>query len=179
MSDPYADFKSGTGSNMDATLISLADELVAAQRLVEAKEEELRLAKDALKDIAEVKIPTATDGLEGKFTLSDGRELTVKEDIRSSIAGEKKLPAIKWLDDNGYGHIVKREVKFIFGKDSQEQVDRLMNALSTLDNLPPVKNELSVHHSTLNSWVKEQLSEGVELPNETFGIYRQRVAKVK
>jgi hypothetical protein len=42
-----------------------------------------------------------------------------------------------------------------------------------------MKENYSVHHATLNAWVKEQLGDGVELPKETFGIFRQRSSKVK
>lgn len=176
----YSDYVDDTTpTNLDTVLIQLADELQAAQALVAQKEQELQDAKDAMKDIAEVRIPNATDGLEGKFTLSDGRTLEVKEDIRSSIAGEKRVPAINWLDVNGYGHIVKRELTFSFGKGSDEQVAGFRRFLSSFEDLPPMKEQFAVHHATLNAWVKEQLAEGVDLPRETFGIYRQRVAKIK
>lgn len=182
--DPYADFRDDqVPGNLDTVLIQLADELQEAQSYVELKEKELDQAKEALKDIAEMRIPAATDGLEGKFSLSDGRILEVKEDIRSSIAGEKRIPAIKWLDEHDYGHIVKRVIAVEFGKDSDELVANFKKSLEAFQTKIKhplvVKEQYSVHHATLNAWVKEQLGEGVELPRETFGIFRQRVAKVK
>ena len=116
---------------------------------------------------------------EGKFALSDGRTLEVKEDIRSSIAGEKRIPAIKWLDENDYGHIVKRQLTFEFGKGSDEQVAAFRKHVEKMKTPLVMKENYTVHHATLNAWVKEQLGEGVDLPRETFGIFRQRVAKVK
>lgn len=183
-SDPYADFREDDlPGNLDTVLVQLTDELQEAQGYVELKEKELEEAKDALKEIAEMRIPAATDGLEGKFTLSDGRTLEVKEDIRSSIAGEKRIPAIRWLDEHDYGHIVKRVISVEFGKDSDEFVAEFKEALDEfrMKTKRPlvVKEQYSVHHATLNAWVKEQLCEGVELPRDTFGIFRQRVAKVK
>lgn len=182
MQDDYADFRDDTvPGNLDTVLIQLADELVEAQEHVAAVEIELEIAKDAVRDIAEQRIPAATDGLEGKFALSDGRQLEVKEDIRSSIAGEKRIPAIKWLDDNEFGHIVKRQLIFEFGKGSDEEVAAFIEHVKKFKPKKPLvmKEQYSVHHATLNAWVKEQLSEGVALPKETFGIFRQRVAKVK
>lgn len=182
--DPYADFREDeTPGNLDTVLIQLADELQEAEAYVALKEKELEEAKDAMKEIAEMRIPSATDGLEGKFALSDGRTLEVKEDIRSSIAGDKRIPAIQWLDEHDYGHIVKRVIAVEFGKDSDKEVAEYKAVLEKhkkATNRPlVVKEQYSVHHATLNAWVKEQLGEGVELPKETFGIFRQRVAKVK
>jgi len=180
--DPYAAFKDDSiPGNLEIVLMQLADELQEADVLIAEAEEALEKAKDARKDIAEVRIPAATEGMNGKLTLKDGRILEVKEDIRSSIAGEKRIPAIKWLDDHDYGHIVKREFVFKFPKGADEQTAKFKEAIAKLSKKMPLvmTEEFSVHHATLNAWVKEQLGEGVELPKETFGIFRQRVAKVK
>ena len=182
--DPYADFKDDKiPGNLDTVLIQLADELAEADALIAIKEKELEEAKDNRKDIAESRIPAATDGLDGKFALSDGRTLEVKEDIRSSIAGDKRIPAIAWLDANDYGHIVKRQQIVEFGKDSDEAVEAFNKAMKKhmkkTGKPLVIKEKYEVHHATLNAWVKEQMGEGVDLPKETFGIFRQRVAKLK
>lgn len=145
-------------------------------------EEALNVAKAELKDVAEVRIPAATDGMDGKFNLGDGRELQVKEEIRSSIAGDKRVPAINWLDEHDYGHIVKRQVIIEFAKGDTERCEAFMQAVKGLEKdlgTLVVKTNFTVHHATLNSWVKEQLTEGVDLPVDVFGIFRQRTAKVK
>lgn len=178
--DAYGDFKDDSvPANLDTVLVQLADELQAAQAEVEAAELILEQKKDELKDIAEVRIPAATDGLSGKFTLSDGRELTVKEDIRSSIAGDKRVPAIQWLESHEYGHIVKKQFIFEFPKGDDKSSKAFIKAIKKIKMPLNMKENFSVHHATLNAWVKEQLGEGVDLPRETFGIFRQRVAKVK
>ena len=120
MSDDYAAFRDeGQNSNLRAVLVSLADELIAAEEEVARIEVMLEEAKLKVKDIAEFRIPQATDGMEGKFNLGDGRELQIKEEIRSSIAGDTRVPAIQWLDEHGFGHIVKREVSFEFPKGDE------------------------------------------------------------
>ncbi len=180
MQDDYAAFRDDRPSdNLTAVLRTLADEYLAAEAKVARIAAELETAQAELKDIAEMRIPQATDGMEGKFNLGDGRELTVKEEIRSSIAGEKRDPAIKWLDDNGYGHIVKRELIFEFPKGDEARSKAFIEAVQKLGMQLVMKSNFSVHHATLNSWVKERLGDGVDLPRETFGIFRQRTAKVK
>lgn len=182
--DPYAEFRDDSiPNNLMTVLTQLADELVDADKAVEEAERILEERKAVRKDLVENRIPTAAEGLEGRFKLSDGRHLEVKEEIRASIAGEKKGPAIKWLDDHDYGHIVKRQIIIEFGKDSQEEVDELMSTLQEHQKktarILPIKEKFDVHHMTLTSWVKERLSEGEELPKETFGIYHQKIARVK
>lgn len=178
--DPYAAFKDeAIPGNLEIVLMQLADELVAADALILEREEALEAAKDARKDIAEVRIPLATEGMNGKLVLKDGRTLEVKEDIRSSIAGEKRVPAIRWLDEHDYGHIVKRELVFSFAKGDDEAFEKFEKAVKKIKMPLVMKENFSVHHATLNAWVKEQLGMGTELPKEVFGIFRQRVAKVK
>lgn len=182
MTDVYAAFRSEPGDNFKTVLRLLADEYLEAEAEVAEKEAELELAKAKRKDIAEVRIPQVTEGMEGKFDLGDGRELILKEEIRSSIAGEKREPAIAWLDEHDYGHIVKRQIIVEFAKGDTERCEAFLQSTKALEkNLGTlvVKTNYNVHHATLNSWVKEQLSEGVDLPVDVFGIFRQRTAKVK
>lgn len=180
MQDPYAEFReASTGDNLNGLLRSLVDDLLSAQREVAEIEQSLTVAKNKLRDIAENRIPTATDGMEGEFKIDDRTTLSVKEEIRASIAGDKRDPAIQWLDKNEYGHIVKRQVIVEFPRGSN--VEEFLKKLDGLISGQPasVKTNFTVHPATLVSWVKEQLKEGVDLPSETFGIFRQRVAKVK
>jgi len=180
--DEYAAFREKPSSNLTTVLRQLADEYLAAETEIIQIEAKLEFAKSVMKDIAEVRIPQATDGMDGKFNLGDGRELQVKEEIRSSIAGDKRIPAINWLDEHDYGHIVKREVIIEFGKGETERTEAFLKALKSIEKelgTLVVKTNFTVHHATLNSWVKEQLSEGVNLPVDIFGIFRQRTAKVK
>ena len=182
MTDEYAAFRDEPSTNLTTVLRQLADEYLAAEAEVLRIEAELETAKASMKDVAEVRIPAATDGMDGKFNLGDGRELQVKEEIRSSIAGDKKDPAIAWLDDHDYGHIVKRQVVVEFAKGETERTTAFLEAVKALEmelGTLVVKTNFSVHHATLNSWVKEQLGEGVDLPVDIFGIFRQRTAKVK
>ena len=180
--DLYAHFRTPPekNDNLMGVLRSLADELMQSEENIRRLEEELEVAKAVHKDIAENRIPAATDGMEGKFNLGDGRELQVKEEIRSSIAGEKRVPAIEWLDEHGYGHIVKRQVVFEFPKGDEERCKKFIEAVQKLGlGQLVMKSNFTVHHATLNSWVKERLGEGVALPSDVFGIFRQRTAKIK
>ena len=180
--DAYAEFRDEPGENFKTVLRTLADEFLEAEQLVAQKEKELEEANALRKDLAEIRIPQATEGMDGKFDLGDGRELILKEQIRASIAGEKRFPAIRWLDENDYGHIVKRQIIIEFGKDEHERAEKFLEKVRELEKefgTLVIKTNHSVHPQTLISWVNEQLKEGVNLPVDVFGIFRQRTAKVK
>lgn len=181
MDDPYADFKSQEGDNLKTVLRELADELIAAEAEVARIQEELTAANNIVKDLVENRIPNVAEGLEGKFDLGDGRTLTIKEEIRASVAGEKLAPAVEWLDAHDYGNIVKRTLTFEFGKDDDERVKAFKDAVAPIlkQQRLVLKEKQAIHPATLVAWVKERLGEGDNLPVDVFGIFRQRVAKVK
>lgn len=178
--DDYGAFRENN-SNLTTVLNQLADELVAALREVQEAEQTLKEKKSYADDIAQVRIPAATDGLEGKFDLGNDRVLEVKEEIRASVAGDKLAPAVEWLDQNDYGSIVKRTLVFEFGKDDDEKVKKFKEAIAPIirDQRLVFKEKTAIHPQTLLAWVKERLKEGDKLPVETFGIFRQKTAKVK
>lgn len=169
------------GGNFMETALRLTDELVAMEKDVERIEAMLEDAKGKVKNHIERTIPLALDEMEGTIDLPDGRKLILSEEVEASIAGEKRVPAIAWLDKNGYKHLPKRELVFKFGRGEDETaaMERFMAAVRESGVKVPMEEKHSVHHATLKSWVKEQLSEGVDLPADTFGIFRRKKAKVK
>lgn len=181
MDDPYAAFKANEGDNMKTVLRALADELVGAMAEVERIEQELEVARNVVKDLTENRIPAVAEGLEGKFDLGDGRTLTIKEEIRASVAGEKLAPAVEWLDAHDYGNIVKRNLTFEFGKDDHDKVRAFKDFIAPIlrEQRLVLKEKNAIHPATLVAWVKERLAEGDALPVDVFGIFRQRIARVK
>ena len=177
--DVYAAMRDEPNANLKIVLNQLAGELELAAKNVAIKEAELEAAKEVHKQIAEERVPAAMDGMEGTFILENGKKLICKEELRSSIAGDKRVPAIAWLDDHDYGHIVKRELVIQFARDELKAFRKFQRDLMRRKKQLIIKEQFSVHHATLNAWVKEQLSEGVNIPRDIFGIFRQRTAKVK
>lgn len=180
MTDAYADFRPDE-SNLKVVLRQLADEYQQAEAAVEEAKKELSKCEGVLKDIVETRIPDATEGMEGKFDLGDGRTLELKEYTRASIAGEKAPPAIKWIDDNGYGHIVKRQLIFEFDRDSMDKFQAFVDYAKDYvqEHGLVMTPSFKVHPQTLVAWINEMLSNGEQFPKEVFGFYRQRRAKVK
>jgi hypothetical protein len=178
----YSEFKEETsqvGGNLMGALVSLADQQEAAQEEVERLEALLDEAKKNLQRISEHEIPKLMDGIEGKLNLPDGRVITIAEKIRASITSEKKPIAMKWLDDNDHGGLIKRRFIIEFGRDQEKWAKEFEAQLAKSKTPLNVKQERNVHWQTLDAFVREQLENGAELPLDLFGVFRQRFAKIK
>lgn len=136
----------------------------AEATLKELQKEERRLAeKDLPERLLEV-------GME-KFTLSDGTEISVKEDMKMSLPKnpEKRAAAAQWLKDHGLDTLVKEEVKTYDSDEAKKALDQLGVAYEVEENM---------HTGAVKSALKELQDEGVDVPLEMFGGYEYRRAKV-
>lgn len=163
-----------------ARLAVLAEQQEEAETQVEEIEEALRVAKYRLRDIAEVQIPEAMDeaGVE-EFTTSSGLKISVAEKILGSLSEERSEAAFAWLAEHGYSELIKREFKIVFNKDEEQWAEAFAQELTEREH--PLRHEIkrAIHPSTLQAWVKEQLREGVDIPLDTFGVYRSRKSKIE
>lgn len=157
-------------------MAKLAQEYVAAEAEVARLQSELKAAQQRAVQLGEVIIPERMDELGlATITTSDGATLSVLENIRASLPKEAKGAALAWLRDNGYAALIKRKVTVEFGKGEDEKAKEALERLNGFD----VSDDQTVHPQTLQAWVRECLAEGIEIPQETFGVYRQRLTKVK
>lgn len=179
--DPYAEFRA-TEAQASAEAIKqlsdLSDKLLDAERQVAEAEDALKKAQDHRRDIAERQIPELMDqmGLE-EYKTNAGLKVKVKEIIRTSIPQKHKDKAFKWLEDNGHGGLIKRTLSVAFARDEQERAAAAQAELKK--HFANVKQDMKVEPSTLRSFVSHQLAEGEEIPEDLFGVHRQREAKVE
>ena len=177
----YSKYSSGVnipGDNLMYALTHLADQQQAVEDEIKALEILLDIAQDKLKHLSEESIPQLLDGLEGTVKLTDGRTVTVKEKIRGNISSDKKLFAMKWLEDHDHGDIIKRRFIIEFNRD-QENIAKDFEKMLFENGVLNVKKEQNVHWQTLDAFVREQLSEGSGMPLDLFGVYRRRNASIK
>lgn len=167
------------GDNLMKSLVGLADDLEAAEAEVERLQALMDEATENVRRLKEKDIPNLVDGLDAELTLPDGRVIKVAEHIRASIGGERAGPALAWLAKNGHGSIIKRQFIVEFGKNQEEFAQKFEKELKDRPERLNVKRKNSVHPQTLLSWIKEQLASGKDIPKETFGIFRQRIAEIK
>lgn len=180
MSDPYAAFKTGElGDNAVGALAGLVMEYVDAQALVASCEARLDEAKTGFNDVRMKRLPDfmeANDILEQK--LPSGVKVALKEELRAHVSEDRRDEAMNWLDENGHGHIIKRQVIVEFDADQEEEAREFMRELVDRPRPLSVKVKRTVHAGTLQKFLRELLEEGRPVPLKLFGVVRQKIAKV-
>jgi len=166
----------------------LLSRISAAAKELKNKEKEIADAELALKklkgqkrDLEENQLPElfleAGWAIGAKIQTKDGLPLTFKKVTRTSIAGAKKPAAIKWLDDNGHGGIVSRNVVVSFNKTEQEKVDKLLRLIGR--SWKNHKTVLDVNGATVKALITKLLQKGeVDVPLETFGVHQADVVAI-
>lgn len=172
----YTSFVTPTDGGDLAQLQTLAEQLVEAQADVAAAEKALEAANDRVKDLAEKQIPETMErnGLKD-FTTATGLKITVAEKTHASINKERAGEAYAWLTEHGHSGLIDRIMSVKLGRGEDERAKEI-HAL--LDGKFPLEDKLNVHAQTLSAFVREQLRQGNEVPDDLFNIHRQVAAKV-
>ncbi len=170
------------GGNLMGRIEGLAQEQLDAQARVETIEAQLAEAKAALTLVKETKLPNLLEEAQlgkSKVVTPGGIIITLKEEIRGSIPKGKEEPAHAWLEKNGNGALIKRTVTIDFNKEQEAWARKFMRDCAQRKKPLNLKLVRGVHTSTLRSFIKTALAEGVAIPLDTFGAFRQRFTNVK
>lgn len=157
----------------------LARVLEQAKKSVEDAEAVLKAAQEFKRRLAEETIPAVMQELGIKdLTLENGKKMKLKQDVYAQIESGNKPICWEWLNDNGFGGLIKVKVTAEFGKGQREQAVALCDELSS-DGYYVAFNE-DVHAQTLKAFLKEQIAKGnSELPLDLFGARPVWVADIK
>ena len=159
-----------------AQLQRLADQ--QAQQAAEVAELEAKLtrAKEALRITAENLLPEALDRVGiAEFKTSSGLVISLKEQVRCGITEERAQKAFEWLREHGRGALIKRRIAFDFGTGEEDRVDKLVELLER-NEFSEFDDKQAVNPQTLGAFVRNALAEGLDIPLDLFGVFRQRVA---
>ncbi len=169
------------GEEVLGTISKLANMQVALETEAQVLTTELQEVNRKLKRLSEETLPEAMlDVGLSSFTLSTGQNVTIKEDVYPSITSNNKAAAYLWLRQNGYGDIIKNEVKIAFGVGDDDKADMLRKLIlsrKALKDLLPEQKE-SIHNSTLKSFIKGLKKEGVNIP-DSITVYDGRRSIIK
>lgn len=180
-SDPYAEHRTVTvGDNLLAQISATAKKQFDLEVEISKLEEQLKVKKQQLSIISEKELPELMDAAETE-SLTTKNKLVVKVStvLRGSIPKANKVAAAKWLDENKFGHILKRQFKIEFDKDEEAWAAKFQADLNKRKKKLRVDLDRTVHPQTLLAFLREKLEAGVEIPLKTFGVYRQRETTVK
>ena len=181
-------------SNEIGAVADMASRMLNLQEEISRSEEALKQKKQALTKLAEQDLPDLMMELNIKdFTLSNGAKVEVNDIISGSVPaagaidrakGDDKIDlemrqenCFDWLRANGAGDLIKSNVEVQFGRDEDDACNTFIDELQ--DRHIYYKRAKAVHPGTLNSFIKERLSEGKEVPHDLFRIYTGRKAKIR
>tara|TARA_R100001129_G_scaffold120349_1_gene83483 strand:+ start:2277 stop:2852 length:576 start_codon:yes stop_codon:yes gene_type:complete len=161
-----------------ASISGLAQQLLVVQKDIEEKKLELKELENQFRQISESSLPEALQSANlSEIVLSDGTKLSVSPFYKGHISEKNRPAALDWLMQNGHGGLIKNEISLKFGRDEDERAQDTIASLQQRGLSPSVKQ--GVHAQTLNAFVKEQLTNGKDLPSEIFGIYVGSRAKIE
>ena len=161
---------------------------------IEAAEKELADKKKEFNDLQLVKLPEqmSSCGL-SSFKLDNGYIIDVKEFIRASVPTEsaiseaddeekavlqdRRKKALAWLRKHKADSLIKNKLTAEFGKGMDKAAKQFFALIKKAK--VPVKCEESINFQTLNSYIKEQLGKGVDVPSEPFGLFIGKKAEIK
>ena len=147
-----------------ATLSKLATDLRTAQRAAEAQELELKRCQARVAYLSRESIPELMEKLGMKnFETTSGLKIKLDKEIHVHISEVNRVAAHIWLEENGHGGMIKREIVVAFNREQEEEAKELQNKLR--GEYPGVKAKEAVHNSTLKAWVKNRMKVGETIPD--------------
>jgi tagatose-1,6-bisphosphate aldolase len=163
-----------TLNDVSALVTALADaedEVAQAEQLLKDKKEAARFLK-------EESIPSAMQSLGLKqVVLETGEKVTIAQEVYASIPAENKAEAYAWLEDNGFGGLLKLSLAIEYGKGEKQEAIALFKELTERGIVPDLSE--GVHAQTMKAFLKEQIAAGNEaLPLDLFGARPVFVAKI-
>jgi hypothetical protein len=184
MADPQGfDFEGqGEASASPDALDRLNEKLGEAIELkesVDQMEADLTAAKKSLNHLTTTIIPDMMAEIGMEECTQRGWKIKVGEFVSGSLPkeGEKREQAIRWLEDNDAGDLIKTNLSVAFSKSQHNEALDLAGDIEKRGFLPQV--ESTVHPQTLQAFARERLKDGQPLDIELLGLYTGRVARFK
>lgn len=170
---------SGTPSkNKLKEIGALARRQLQLIKKVAAAEAKLETAKAELVAVEQKQLPDAMleIGLLD-FSLTNGTKVMVKNEAYANIKKDDVPAVIRWMDANGHGDLVKRDIKVGFGKGDAKLADALAKFIREKYSKQKWSDASGIHPQTLNAFVREQRAKDKALPSQ-ISIHEVRKAVV-
>ncbi len=165
-------------------IMELAELLLATQAEVADLTARLEAAEKAQTRLEQEDLPELMREVElTSFRMKDGRQIELVDEVSCGITKENNSAAMKWLDENKFGGLIKTLVKVAFNREDREAALKLAGNIEAtakkkgMSLVPEVAE--SVHTSTLKAFVKEELAKGTALPFDLFSIHPYSKVKIK
>lgn len=112
----------------------------------------------------------------------DGKKFEVKPYFKASIPSDDPDPGHNWLEEHGYGDIIKNTIVITLPKDSEDMAKEIEDTIRQRYQQAVVERKRAVPWASLTSWLKELWTsedpEKVLPPLDIMGATVGRVVKV-
>ena len=149
-------------------------ELSTELKELEAK---IKYIKAQLNSLSRMTLPDMLDEADLGDCKVGQYKITLTDKIEANITEANKDKAYGWLIKNGHDDIIKNQLIINFGKGDTEASIELSDVLKSQDF--NVEEKYAVNKNTLKKWAREQYENGVDIPEDLFGIFRFRETKVE
>lgn len=99
-----------------------------------------------------------------EFTLDTGEEIIIRPDFAVTLEERNKPAAFDWLEEHGFGSLIKTVVTTEFGKGELAKAQKLLIVLTGKKLNTSLKRD--VHWQTLKAFIKEQDEQKDKVPKK-------------
>lgn len=181
----YSAYETKTADGLLQRITTTATQQEAIAEEIERLEEQLKNTKEVYRKVSEEALPELMEeaGLK-EFTTLRGTKIKINELVTASCPApstrdpelmKRRSRIFAWLDNNGYGKLISRELKVEF--DRTQAAQALVLETKLREQAFNVHRQYSVHPMTFNKFVRDLLSDGKDVPDD-FGLHRRNVAKI-
>lgn len=110
--------------------------------------------------------------------LASGETVTVNEDVSASIPAVMRERAFAWLEEHGFGGLIKTELTIQYGREESDIAHADAERIAELTGRAPSVSQ-TVHTQTLRAFIREQMEAGRTVPFDLFGVHPYSEAKIK
>ena len=161
-----------------STIAEFASAIAAQELRVEELEAQLKEAKRELRSLTDEKLPQLLLELGvSEFKLEDGTKVTVKNIYGATIPAALREKAYQWLRDHGHGDMIKNVISASFGMGEDHLAEKFKEAAKEKGLVCEQKQ--TVHSQTLKGFVRGEIEEGRDVPQDLFGVFVSQRAVIK
>lgn len=174
----YSAFVEQTSTDSLKRISDLADSVIRLYTQITELETKLKELNRQKSEIQERLLPDLFDatGQKELRTLS-GVKLVYSIKPHHNVTKANKAAAMKWLDEHGFGGMIKRTVVAAFNKGEEEAAAKALGMLGEAGF--DTRQDQEVAAATLGALIRRELEEGHTIPEDIFGIYKQRIVEVE
>tara|TARA_R110002012_G_scaffold217171_2_gene388323 strand:- start:469 stop:972 length:504 start_codon:yes stop_codon:yes gene_type:complete len=156
------------------TILSLGDEMEGINAQIQEHDTHIKTLKERKKQIEEQQLPDMMDELNlEELALTSGKKIKAIDFVAARVSDPEA--AYRWLEETNNAGIIKNKIQINLNTGSNRITELIKEDLANRG--VGYMESKNIHHSTLNSFVKEALNNpelSQTLPKKAFGVYEAR-----